>query len=304
MKQKQIQQPKQVKQFNIFNQEIPEFRELLSNNNVRDYVCNTLEQVLRQLKIKDSSTAVPEILSLAQMEASCYERNGRQLLEGIGVIDRIPPVLSERAILVYQQIKSFIYGKSVLDLGCGDGNVGKIFATKKNLEVALADVYEHTNVIQTGLPFYRIAVDGTIPTGKQYDNTLVLTVLHHADDPIKTLQEAKRVTKEDGRIIVIESVYGIADNSSFGKLSEEEQRLANIFFDHFYNRVVHYNDDPPKKVNVPYNFNTPKDWKQIFEAQGLEQIAYQALGIDQPIVPEYHTLHVLQKKKKVGVFSD
>jgi SAM-dependent methyltransferase len=171
-----------------------------------------------------------------------------------------------------------------------------LIATKKSLEVALADVYMHNHIQEIGLPFYPITADGTIAASKQYDTTLLLTVLHHADDPIKTLQEAKRLTKEDGRIIIIESVYGITDQTPFGKLSVEKQRLTNIFFDHFYNRVVHYSKNKEHKVNVPFNFSTAEGWRRIFESQGLEQIAYEALGIDQPIVPEYHTLHVLRKQ--------
>jgi hypothetical protein len=75
----------------------------------------------------------------------------------------------------------------------------------------------------------------------------------------------------------------------------EQQRKANIFFDHFYNRVLHYSPNPENKVNVPFNFNTPNGWETLFSNCGLKQETLLHLGLDQPTVPEYHTLHVLRK---------
>lgn len=132
-------------------------------------------------------------------------------------------------------------------------------------------------------------------------------MLHHSDDPVHTLKEAHRVTKAGGRVIVIESVFGpdarVLDKSQrldakeYLGLNASEQRLANVFFDHFYNRVIHYSENPQEKVNVPYHFNTPAAWKQLFEKNGFRQIHVQHLGVDQPAVPEYHTLHVLEVLK-------
>ena len=79
-------------------------------------------------------------------------------------------------------------------------------------------------------------------------------------------------------------------------ITPEQQRRVNIFFDHFYNRVIHYSTDPNSKVNVPYNFNTPERWKKEFADAGLEEEKVVHLGVDQPTVPEYHTLHVLRVK--------
>ena len=78
-------------------------------------------------------------------------------------------------------------------------------------------------------------------------------------------------------------------------LSAEQQRKINIFFDHFYNRVLHYSKDAKTKVNVPFNFNTPANWEKVFAEFGLKQEGLVHLGLDQPTVPEYHTLHVLKK---------
>jgi len=78
-------------------------------------------------------------------------------------------------------------------------------------------------------------------------------------------------------------------------LPAEQQRKVNIFFDHFYNRVLHYSKDAKTKVNIPFNFNAPNNWEKIFAKCGLKQETIIHLGLDQPTVPEYHTLHILRK---------
>jgi SAM-dependent methyltransferase len=287
---------------NKFNQELPEISEILKNDVVRDYVRNTLVSVLETLEISSPNDLVDEVLQLAESYQSLeeYEKNTHEFLGKKGVTtERIGSKLSHRADIIYSQIQKYLIGSKVLDLGCGDGKVGEKLAQSR-LEVTLADIYKHQHIDETGLRFARISQDGDVPLeNEQYDVTLLLTVLHHSDDPLKTLQEAKKLTKKGRRIIVIESVYGIdpgeVDNADeFANLTHEQQRLANIFFDHFYNRIIHYSKDPSKKVNVPFNFNTPKGWNKEAEKLGMKEITTQHLGIDQPTVPEYHTLHVYE----------
>ncbi|MDO8626917.1 MAG: hypothetical protein Q7K42_00495, partial [Candidatus Diapherotrites archaeon] len=106
---------------------------------------------------------------------------------------------------------------------------------------------------------------------------------------------AKRVTKKDGRIIVVESVYGLKDYDP--GLEFGQQLLLNVFFDHFYNRIIHYSEYAENKINVPFNFQTPQNWKKFFAKNGLRQEEVIMLGFDQPTVPEYHTLHILKVEK-------
>jgi len=283
-----------MSEINAFGQEIPEIKEILRNQVIRQYISNALVSVLNELEIDDPNSIVDDVLRLAESYETKedYELQAHQFLERQGVTTRIPEKLSNRADLIYSQIQEYVSG-SVLDLGCGDGKVGALLA-KDSLEVMLADVYKHDHVDSTRLDFVQFKAGKRIPIELQYDTTLVLTVLHHSSNPYDTIEQAKRLTKKGGRIIVIESVYGIEDETEFGKLGKEEQRLANIFFDHFYNRVIHYSDDPQNKVNVPFNFRTPPQWKEFFEQHELEQEKVIYLGQDQPTVPEYHTLHVLR----------
>jgi len=281
---------------NAFGNKIPEIKEIMGDRVVRDYIKDTLIGVLELLETEDPNSLVDKVLFDA---AECdtitdYERKVRKLLEQNRVISKISEKLTKRANIIYDQIKRYVNG-NVLDLGCWDGRIGEKIAQEQRLEVILADISKHDNIDSIGLDFVELTQGENIPLGdNQYDTTLLLTVLHHVDDPEKVLKEARRVTKRHGNIILIESVQGIDDDTNFGRLTSEQQRLANIFFDHFYNRIVHYSDDLSKKVNVPYNHNTPQAWNNIFKQHGLRAITSQYLGIDQPIVPEPHMLYVVE----------
>jgi|SRR3989344_6216378 len=268
----------------------------------------------RTLEVSETGAIVASILDNARVfPLPIYETRAHDILRRAQVLPQDNPTsLPERALRVYHQISPYVQGPSVLDLGCGDGRVGEELAHEDSLDVVLADIYQHAHIGETSLRFIRVGSDGTVPDARQYDTTLLLTVLHHSDDPLKTLGQAKQRTKPGGKIVVIESVFGIdkavqepnldayaQENARrFKALSPEEQRWANIFFDHFYNRVIHFSPDPAKKVNVPFNFSTPKGWKAIFEEQGLQQERLIYLGFDQPVVPEYHTLHVLRTSSR------
>ena len=291
---------------NAFGMEKTEINKLLQNRNVRRYVETTLVSVIGALDVDDSEGLAYSLLDIAESYSSLgdYEARAHDLLESQGVTAAsIGEKLTGRADLIYDQIKDHIRGR-VLDLGCGDGKVGEKIANE-GLEVTLADTYKHDHIDETGLPFQEFRQLEQVPLEDgQYDSVLLLTVMHHSSNPVKqegyvagTLEEAKRLAKPGGRIIAIESVYGVnpgevGNADEFTKLSSEEQRLTNIFFDHFYNRVIHYSEDHGKKVNVPFNFNTPEGWNAEAIALGMKPVATEHLGIDQPTVPEYHTLHV------------
>jgi SAM-dependent methyltransferase len=197
---------------------------------------------------------------------------------------------------------------NLLDYGCGDGQVSQIIAKNKGIEATLTDVYEHRNVKATGLRFKLFKQGEKAPfCDAEFNNVIVLTVFHHCSNPIHSIQEVARITKPGGRVIVVESVFGVDGKQLPAKmqrkiagyltLSAEQQRLLNVFFDHFYNRILFYNPNPEMKVNVPFNFNTPDHWEQIFAQNGLKQEEIVHLGLDQQIAPEYHTLHILRKLK-------
>ncbi len=296
---------------NAFGLNNPEIREVFKDEAVEEHIRKTLAYILKYLGIssKKSPHIIDDCLNLAQSYASIsqYELQAHQILESEGVTQEIPKKLTGRAGIIYGQIRPYLLRGSVFDLGCGDGKVG-VLCAKDGHKVILTDVYRHPNINNTHLEFILFEQGKRIPvSNNESDNTLVLTVFHHSDDPLKTIKESYRVTKQNGRVLVIESVYGVKGKElleterekakSYLSLNPEQQRMANIFFDHFYNRVIHYSPHPKTKVNVPFNFNTPDKWKKIFEKEGFKQEKVIHLGIDQPTVPEYHTLHILRKLK-------
>ncbi len=90
---------------------------------------------------------------------------------------------------------------SVIDIGCGNGLLAK-HLTNLGFRVAAIDVANHS-IIDTIKP---IVYDGkSIPFPEQsFDYALLITVLHHSEDPITVLSEAKRIANH---IIIIEDTY-------------------------------------------------------------------------------------------------
>jgi len=295
---------------NAFGLELYEIKEIVTDKTIKETISSRLLPVLTYLGI--SSNESKQIITNCLQAASNYskledyEAQAHYILEKEKVAQKIPEKLSARASLVYSQIEPYLLPGNVLDYGCGDGQVAELITKNKNQTVTLADVYEHKRIKETGLKFKLFKQGTKTPfSDNEFDNTLALTVYHHSSDPLNSIKDVHRVTKKGGRVIVIESVYGVDGKElpeamqkkmkNYFSLSPEQQRKVNIFFDHFYNRVLHYSKDAETKVNVPFNFNTPAKWEKIFAENGLNQEKIVDLGIDQPTAPEYHTLHILRK---------
>ena len=295
---------------NSFGLEVYEIKEIVADKKVKETVGSMLSCVLTYLAV--SSDKSEEIIINCLQAAStyqkleAYEEQAHKILEKEKVAQKIPEKLSVRANLIYAQIAPYLVSGNVLDYGCGDGQVGQLIAAKKGQEVTLTDVYEHGHIEETGLAFKLFKQGAKAPFNvDQFDNVLAITVFHHSSDPQSSIKNVHALTKKGGRVIIIESVYGVDGKElpqasqkkikNYLSLSSEQQRMTNIFFDHFYNRIIHYSKDTTSKVNVPFNFNTPENWEKIFAKSGLKQETVIHLGLDQPTASEYHTLHVLRK---------
>lgn len=186
--------------------------------------------------------------------------------------------LGKRSERIFRQIEPYIEERSrVLDLGCGDGKVGYILKLEKGSEVQLMDTKNH-NKTPLVLEIYN---GSSIPRpNDSFDHVLLITELHHSDNPILLMNEALRVAEKS--VIVIESVY-------FEKIPLH--RKVNAVIDWFSSRVL---NDP--EVNVPFNFLTPEAWVAVFQNLGGKVTGMEHLGIDQPLVPEYHVLYEVTPK--------
>lgn len=147
------------------------------------------------------------------------------------------------------------FGSKVLDIGAGRGFIAKDIAEKRKVDVTLLDV---VNFNQTNLPF--VLYNGeTIPFSENsFDVSLLITVLHHCDEPENVLSEAIRVSKS--RLIIIEDVY----RSFWGK-------KYIIFLDTLFNLPCLIKQP---RENMPFNFKTESEWRTIFKNFNLK-IVYQ-----------------------------
>jgi len=233
------------------------------------------------------------------------DENLRREYVEMRIIEKIRGRLKGRAEHIYSLIHPFL-GNKILDHGCGDGSVAKYISNRKKSKIILSDVVDSKRRIEkvSNLPFYLIPVGTKLPfKDGEFDTSLLITVLHHADDPLFELDEITRVT--DGNIVIIESVYGVCMTETphselmrfpqlyqrFHKLTFEQQRMYGTFLDWFLNKLILGNE-----INCPYNFNLPENWEKIFEKRGLKVEYKQMLGIDQMVTPEYHVLYVISNK--------
>jgi SAM-dependent methyltransferase len=208
--------------------------------------------------------------SLRQIEAMLRPRFKRALKEA-----EYYAVQQKRAANAYERIKDHLVGEHLLDLGSGPGLIAQMVHERAGMKVTLADVIDYS---MTDLPTVIISEGGRIPLeDRSVDTTLIHVVLHHADDPLRLLDEAARVTRT--RIVIME-----------GYVDDEETYLLNCFFDWFLNRIVQGQD-----INMPLNFHTTAEWREIFAARGLRVARQEVVGIDEPMAPESHVLFVLDK---------
>ena len=197
----------------------------------------------------------------------------------------------------------------VLDLGCGHGRVAKGLVQKYSSidKVDFADVVDYRNGSGCVEPFTLLPTQGQLPfSDKAFDDVLLITVLHHAENPRELLSEAVRICR---RLFIMESLVCVTpdmrtreqtwENSTpnyyelerrFSCLSFRQQIMHAAFEDWFYNSVIQGN------VNVPMNFGQNSDWTSLFRELGTKISAQKFVGYDQRTAPEYHVVYVIDVK--------
>ena len=141
-------------------------------------------------------------------------------------------VMVRKADEVWKHIGKHISGKKVLDVGMGSGSISYLLI-KKGFEVTGVDVsnlsiYENLKPViydGHGLPF----------KDNQFDTAVIIHVLHHCNDGLEVLREAKRVAK---RVIFIEDTYRNAVEWFLGAVFDS---LGNFeFWWHQYRMVYEW----------------------------------------------------------------
>ena len=282
---------------NIWGHHIPTPQAVILNPKLRTYINGYLSKVLALFGLKDS--AIERFQSLAVQTAKkeqddtlvAYERDLKAGLIGQTIRHSEDEALTHRAEIIYEEIKSYFVGDSLLDIGCGNGLISSL-AQKHFKQVQLLDVVEYVPRA-LNLSFMPYTEGHQLPINESFDTVLLLTVLHHSNDAVELLKLAWKATKK--RLIIIESVVGIHQVTpparyELATLNDEDQIGYAAFIDWFYNRVLH--DDIP----VPYNFTTVDIWESIFSKNKMRLVRTIHLGQDIEIGPEYHILFVLEKE--------
>ncbi len=157
-------------------------------------------------------------------------------------------VFGRRVRVLAERLAALIpHGASVLDVGCGSGDVARaIIARRSDLRFEGLDV-----LVRPTTHFPVRSYDGlTIPHDDgSFDTVLLVDVLHHADDPLALLREACRVA----RACVV-----IKDHTLEGPLAAATLR--------FMDRV----GNARYGVHLPYNYWTRRRWREAFDSLGLK----------------------------------
>ncbi len=154
-------------------------------------------------------------------------------------------ILRYRAKYTVKELKKYL-GKydSIVDIGAGTCNIDEVLK-ENNFDITPIDIRNSSFVDHINPLIY----DGyKIPFA---DNTftaaLIITVLHHAPENEKVIEEAKRVS---GKIIIIEDVYSGAIHKYLTFFMDS---LLNLeFFGH------------------PHSNRSDKEWQELFVNMGLK----------------------------------
>jgi 2-polyprenyl-3-methyl-5-hydroxy-6-metoxy-1,4-benzoquinol methylase len=281
---------------NFWGHEIPTPQYVMLTDNgehpLRTYVTQYLSKVLALWGLNDKAITTFQKCAVRQARkhqhdtSLAFEQKLKVLLTGQPrQLDAKDRALSLRAQIVYGEIMPHLAGSSLLDIGCGDGRISSLVARSHSAfkRIQLVDVVNYVPA-ELELDFAHYVEGRSLPTGDEsFDTVLLLTVLHHASDPVGLLKLAWQAARR--KLIIIESVVGIGTE----ELSNEDQIAFAAFVDWFYNRVLH------DGVPVPCNFTTVEGWQSTFAKCNMPLVATNLLGRDIDIGPEYHVLFALEK---------
>jgi SAM-dependent methyltransferase len=159
-------------------------------------------------------------------------------------------VHSRRVQVLAEQFAELIpEGSSVLDVGCGDGLIDALVLKRRpDLRIRGVDVLVRPDTQIPVAPF-----DGQrLPFGDAtWDTVVFCDVLHHTVDPPAMLAEGARVAR---RHVVIK------DHSVEGFLARPTLRFMDFV------------GNAPHGVVLPYNYLTPLEWRDAFQACRLSTV--------------------------------
>jgi ubiquinone/menaquinone biosynthesis C-methylase UbiE len=147
------------------------------------------------------------------------------------------------------ELKDFIKKNSkIIDIGCGSGILANELSRSFDAEVTGVDIID---VRAYKIPFKLIDGKELPFEDNSFDNALIAYVLHHAQDPIHVLEEAKRVAKN--KIFVYEDIPE-------GLVTKIFTKIHAFLFDLLYG--------PDSRTS----FKVGHEWKKVFNEVGLKVV--------------------------------
>jgi SAM-dependent methyltransferase len=119
---------------------------------------------------------------------------------------------------------------SALEIGCGDGRLTRelvdLSGSLAALDPEIPSILDAVKAVPEGVSF--LAGSGEeLPFADNCLDTVLFTLSLHHQDPVKALGEARRVLKEDGRILVLEPAEHSLMNMMFTLLHDETDRYEH-----------------------------------------------------------------------------
>jgi ubiquinone/menaquinone biosynthesis C-methylase UbiE len=173
----------------------------------------------------------------------------------VNVIEKIHEnwVRSSRVETLAKNLSDLIpEGAKVLDVGCGDGHLDRLIL-ERNTSVSITGIDSH--IREEYFHEGRLSVqkyDGNrFPyEDKSFDVVMFIDVLHHTEDPLVLLEEAKRVS---ARYVLIK------DHFLKGFLAGPTLSFMDWVGNARYG------------VSLPYNYKSEQTWNQYYEQLGLKE---------------------------------
>jgi SAM-dependent methyltransferase len=178
----------------------------------------------------------------------------------------------------FQQLMHLIPGQRVLDYGCGSGYLAARLE-RGGFSVFTTDVLDYRYQEAKHLPFVQMSSPTDVPyPDNSVDTALVQAVLHHID-PGDLPLVIRRLGRIARYLLIKEDTYDLPLDldgcdrllaaqpllRSFVGLSREEQYQALVLIDFFANAIA----QGIPEMNMPFEFKTIKEWRQILGANGF-----------------------------------
>ncbi len=118
----------------------------------------------------------------------------------------------------YQKIIQKLEGiNSLLDIGCGDGTLDVFLAKESGIRIVGLDIspegFSHAKkkALTDGVEDLVTCVKGSIcdiffAKDNEFEAITLIYSLHHMENPIPALKEARRVLKRGGKILIVECI--------------------------------------------------------------------------------------------------